>query len=91
MAASEVEREFTAPQHVPIDYRPIVAVVAVVIFSLGMIAFLFALRAGLDAAAHQGGGRSPFSMRSGIGCPLALSFSIKRLSTAGPIPSQLPL
>jgi hypothetical protein len=54
-AIADLERSLDAPEKAPsdegkprelpqTDYRPIVAVIAVVIFSLGMIAFLRSLR-----------------------------------------------
>jgi hypothetical protein len=39
-------RTYHRPKPVRFDYRPIVAVVAIVIFSLAAIVFIFALRAG---------------------------------------------
>jgi uncharacterized membrane protein len=38
-------RTYRWPKPVPFNYRPIVAVVAIVIFSLAAIAFVFMLRA----------------------------------------------
>jgi hypothetical protein len=38
-------RTYHRPKRAAFDYRPIVAVVAVVIFSLAAIAFIFTLRA----------------------------------------------
>jgi hypothetical protein len=55
-ALADLERALDGPENVtsddaprrelpPTDYRPIIAVIAIVIFSLAMIAFVFTLRA----------------------------------------------